>query len=113
MAPRVLFAQTTARPPVVGSLWFGAKDAPLIVKYLGQFLAGMRELGYAEGQNFERLDRFADFHADRIPQLATELVQLKPDVIVTGATIQAVALKKQPIRFQSSLVRSPIQWNWA
>ena len=94
MAPRVLFAQTTARPPVVGSLWFGAKDAPLIVKYLGQFLAGMRELGYAEGQNFERLDRFADFHADRIPQLATELVQLKPDVIVTGATIQAVALKK-------------------
>ena len=54
----------------------------------------MRELGYAEGQNFERLDRFADFHADRIPQLATELVQLKPDVIVTGATIQAVALKK-------------------
>jgi len=94
VAPRVLFAQTTARLPVVGSLWFGAKDAPLIVKYLGQFLAGMRELGYAEGQNFERLDRFADFHADRIPQLATELVQLKPDVIVTGATIQAVALKK-------------------
>jgi putative ABC transport system substrate-binding protein len=64
------------------------------VKYLGQFLAGMRELGYAEGQNFERLDRFADFHADRVPQLATELVQLKPDVIVAAATIQAVALKK-------------------
>jgi len=94
VAPRVLFAQTTARPPVVGSLWFGAKDAPLIVKYLGQFLAGMRELGYAEGQNFERADRFADFHADRSPQLATELVQLKPDVIVAAATIQAVVLKK-------------------
>jgi putative tryptophan/tyrosine transport system substrate-binding protein len=94
MAPRVLIAQTAARLPVVGTLWYGTKDAPLIVKYLGQFLAGMRELGYAEGQNFERLDRFADFHADRVPQLATELVQLKPDVIVAAATIQAVALKK-------------------
>jgi putative ABC transport system substrate-binding protein len=54
----------------------------------------MRELGYVEGQNFESLARFADFHADRIPQLATEFAQLKPDVIVAAASIQAVALKK-------------------
>jgi putative ABC transport system substrate-binding protein len=54
----------------------------------------MRELGYTEGQDFEMLYRFADFHADRLPQLAVELVQVKPDVIVGPATIQAVALKK-------------------
>ena len=54
----------------------------------------MRELGYTEGQDFEMLYRFADFHADRLPQLAMELVQVKPDVIVGPATIQAVALKK-------------------
>ena len=94
MAPRVLFAQATTRPPVVGSLWFNTKDAPLPVGYRGQFLAGMRELGYVEGQDFEMLDRFADFQADRLPQLATELVQLKPDVILAPATIDAVPLKK-------------------
>jgi putative tryptophan/tyrosine transport system substrate-binding protein len=94
IAPRVLFAQTTTRPPVVGSLWFGTKEAPLIVRYLGQFLAGMRELGYAEGQNFASLPLFADFHADRLAQLAVELVQLKPDVILAAALIDAVPLKK-------------------
>jgi ABC-type uncharacterized transport system substrate-binding protein len=36
----------------------------------------------------------SDFHADRMPQLAVELVQLKPDVLVAGATLHAVALKK-------------------
>jgi putative tryptophan/tyrosine transport system substrate-binding protein len=94
MAPHALFAQTTTRPPVVGSLWLNTKDAPLLLGYRGQFLAGMRELGYVEGQNLEMLDRFADYQADRLPQLATELVQLKPDVIFAPSNIDAVPLKK-------------------
>jgi ABC-type uncharacterized transport system substrate-binding protein len=64
------------------------------VKYLGQFLSGMRELGYVEGQDFEMLERFAESDADRMPQLALELVQLKPDVILAASSTQAVALKK-------------------
>ena len=40
------------------------------------------------------LYRYADFRADRLPQLAVELVQLQPDVIVGAATLNAVALKK-------------------
>ena len=51
-------------------------------------------LGYAEGQNFASLPRFADLHADRLAQLAVELVQLKPDVILAAALIDAVPLKK-------------------
>jgi putative tryptophan/tyrosine transport system substrate-binding protein len=74
-------------------LSFPSKDTPLNVKFLGQFLAGMDELGYADGQNFEILARFADFHADRLDQLAVELVQLKPDVLFGAASINAVALK--------------------
>jgi putative ABC transport system substrate-binding protein len=94
MAPRTLFAQATAKQFRVAWLSFPTKDAPLLVRYLGEFLTGMRELGYTEGQDFEMLYRFADFHADRLPQLATELVQLKPDVLFGAATINAVALKK-------------------
>jgi putative ABC transport system substrate-binding protein len=70
------------------------KTRRLTVRYLGQVLAGLRELGYTEGQDFELLNRSADFDAGRLPQLAVELVQLKPDVIVAPATIDAVALKK-------------------
>jgi putative tryptophan/tyrosine transport system substrate-binding protein len=40
------------------------------------------------------LYRFADFQADRLPELAVELVQLKPDVLVGAASLNAVALKK-------------------
>ena len=94
IAPRAAFAQVTSRRPVVGWLGLTSKDSPLTVRYVGQFLAGMRELGYTENQNFEMLARFADFHADRMDQLAAELVKLKPDVFAGAATINAVALKK-------------------
>jgi putative ABC transport system substrate-binding protein len=94
MAPRTVLAQATSGRWRVGSLFLGGKDLPLPVRYLGQFLSGMGELGHVEGQDFELLDRFADSHADRLPQLAVELVQLKPDVILAASSTQAVALKK-------------------
>jgi putative tryptophan/tyrosine transport system substrate-binding protein len=101
IAPRAVRAQVISSRFRVGYLMYGtkdfnygAKDAPLTTRYLGDFLTGLRELGYTEGQDFEMLYRLADFHADRLPQLAMELVQVKPDVIVGPATIQAVALKK-------------------
>jgi putative tryptophan/tyrosine transport system substrate-binding protein len=54
----------------------------------------MRELGDREGRDFEMVYRSADFHPERLPGLAAELVQLNPDVILVGATIQAVAAKQ-------------------
>lgn len=94
MAPRTLFAQPTGKQFRVGWLLFPTKDAPLSVRYVREFWDGMRELGYTEDQNIEMLYRYADFHADRMAQLAAELVQLKPDVVVASATLNAVALKK-------------------
>jgi len=94
VAPQTLFAQATGKQFRVGWLLFPAKDAPLSVRYVGDFWDGMRELGYTEGANVEMLYRFGDFHADRMPQLAAELAQLKPDVLVASATLNAVALKK-------------------
>src|SRR6266542_7152238 len=43
----------------------------------------LQDLGYMEGQNVYFEDRYADFKAERLPQLAAELVKLKPDVIFT------------------------------
>jgi putative ABC transport system substrate-binding protein len=54
----------------------------------------MKELNYVEGRDFEMINWFADFHAERLPGLAAELVQTDPDVIIAPATINAVALKQ-------------------
>jgi hypothetical protein len=46
----------------------------------------LRELGYVEGQNIIIERRSADARIERLPALAAELVDLKVDVIVAGAT---------------------------
>jgi putative ABC transport system substrate-binding protein len=111
MVPRAVLAQATGRRFLVGYLSFPTKDNPLAVRYLGDFLTGMRELGYTEGKDFEMVYRYADLRADRLPQLATELVQLKPDVLVGVATINAVALKKatDTIPIVSGALADPIE----
>lgn len=53
---------------------------------LNAFLKGMRELGYVEGQNLVLDYRSADGRADRFPNLATEMVRGKVDLIVTRGT---------------------------
>jgi putative ABC transport system substrate-binding protein len=52
----------------------------------------LRDLGYVEGRNLVVDRRFAEDKFDRLPGLARELVQLRPDVIVavSGQAIQAV-----------------------
>jgi ABC-type uncharacterized transport system substrate-binding protein len=91
--PRAALGQTAKKRPVIGWLLFPSKDTPLITRYISQFMTGMRELRYKD-QDFEMVYRFAEFHAERLPGLAAELVQLDPDVIVAGSTIQAVAVKQ-------------------
>ena len=92
--PQTVLGQTAKKKTIIASLWLPSKDAPLTVRYVSQFLTGMRELHYMEGRDFEMAYRFADFHAERLPGLAVELVQLDPDVIVVPTTLQAVAFKQ-------------------
>jgi putative ABC transport system substrate-binding protein len=77
---------------LIGRLSFGSRDA--IARYIDLFLSGMRELGYVEGQDFDITYGMADFHSDRLPQVAAEMVELAPDVIVAGASLEAVAASK-------------------
>src|SRR6516225_2571146 len=92
--PLTARGQLTRRRPLIGRLSTGSKDVPPVSKYIGRFLAGMQELGYVEGRNFDMTYAMADFHADRLPQVTAELVKLAPDVIWAGGTLEAVAVRK-------------------
>jgi putative tryptophan/tyrosine transport system substrate-binding protein len=92
--PFVARAQVTRKHPLIGRLSFGSRDTPLIVRYINGFLSGMRELGYVEGRDFDITHGEAHFNPDQLPRVAAELVKLAPDVILAGATIEAVAASK-------------------
>jgi putative ABC transport system substrate-binding protein len=54
---------------------------------------GLRDLGYVEGQNIRFEYRYAEGRNERFAKLATDLVSLKVDVIVTWGTNAALAAK--------------------
>ena len=92
--PLAARGQVSRKRPLIGRLSTGSKGVPPVAKYIDRFLAGMRELGYVEGRDFDMTYAMADFHADRLPQVTAELVKLAPDVILAGATLEAVAARK-------------------
>jgi len=55
---------------------------------------GLRALGYEEGKNLVIEYSYGEGKVERLAQLARELVDHKPDVIVVGGTGVAVAAKK-------------------
>jgi putative tryptophan/tyrosine transport system substrate-binding protein len=76
-------AQQPAKLPTVGALVLGSTDPE---QFWREFRQGLRDLGYVEGQNIRFEFRSAQGQADRLPELAAELVRLKVDVIVTWFT---------------------------
>jgi putative tryptophan/tyrosine transport system substrate-binding protein len=67
-----------------------AADAPR----LNAFRQGLRDLGYVEGTNIIFDYRHAGSSFERLPELAAELIALKPDVLVAVTTNAAIAAKK-------------------
>jgi putative ABC transport system substrate-binding protein len=85
VAPFCSFAQQQSGK-VVRIGFLGMASAAGTATRLEAFRQGMRELGYFEGKNLVIDVRYAEGKYDRLPDLASELVRLKVDVIVTHAT---------------------------
>jgi putative tryptophan/tyrosine transport system substrate-binding protein len=62
---------------------------------LEAFRQGMRELGYVEGKTVVLELRYGESRAERISELARELVGLKVDVIVTATDVAIAAVKRE------------------
>jgi putative ABC transport system substrate-binding protein len=75
-------AQQPTKVPRIGFL--GAGSSASSASRIEAFRQGLRELGYVEGKNILIEYRYAEEKLDRLPGLATELVRLKVDAIITG-----------------------------
>src|SRR5215472_1742048 len=76
------FAHAQQPTPRIGYL--GATSPSANSERIDAFQQGLREHGYENGKNIILEYKFAEGNADRLRELASELVNLKVDVIVTA-----------------------------
>ena len=88
IVPLQAFAQQTTKVSRIGYLRRTSRES-FGIEALRQ---GLRELGYVEPQNLVIYERYANGDAALLPDLARELIQLKPEVLVVdgAATVRAV-----------------------
>lgn len=87
---------TGAQPPgrVYRIGFLGATSPSGYATQVEAFRGGLRDLGYTEGKNVVIDFRWAEGNYARLPELAVELVRLKPDVLVTHAPAGTLAAKR-------------------
>ena len=93
LGPLAASAQLPTKVSRIGCLWAGSASA--FSSRLHAFREGLRQLGYREGQTVALECRFAEGKFDRLPGLAAEVVDLKPNVILTAGDI-SISAARQP-----------------
>jgi putative ABC transport system substrate-binding protein len=89
--PLVARAQQ-AKAPTVGVL--GSETPDIFADRLRAFAQGLRDAGYVEGRNVVFEYRWAETRYDRLPQMASDLVSRRVDVIVAmGGVLPTLAAK--------------------
>jgi putative ABC transport system substrate-binding protein len=86
--PRVVRAQQ-ASARRIGILTAGVLPRTIPAAFRDE----LRERGWVEGQNLVIERRGGDGYADRVPVLASELVQMNLDVIMSFGAVAGVAIK--------------------
>jgi putative ABC transport system substrate-binding protein len=90
-SPPAMWAQQSAKIPRIGWIWAGRSTGNPIEA--AGFRQGLKEFGYIEGQNIVVDYSFGEGRNDRIADLAAELVQLRPDVLVALGDLTVGAVK--------------------
>lgn len=103
-------AQPIAKPARIGFLFAGT----LAQRPQAQgFWQGLQELGYTPGKNVVIEVREAEGKTERLPELARELVDWKPDVLVavTPAAVTAAQRATSSIPIVMAISFDPIKFN--
>jgi putative tryptophan/tyrosine transport system substrate-binding protein len=81
-----VFWPLAARAERTARIGYLSPNPASFTKFEAAFLAGLRDFGYLDAKNIHVEFRFSEGHDDRLPGLATELVNLNVDIIVTYGT---------------------------
>jgi putative ABC transport system substrate-binding protein len=92
LCPYSAAAQTANKRPVLGIL-LSAPEQRKSLRLAQSFFNGLRDLGYVQNRDFDIVSRLAASTSD-LDKAAEELVRLNPNVILAGASANALALKK-------------------
>jgi putative ABC transport system substrate-binding protein len=85
-------AARAQQTPVIGYLHSASREVN--VNRVAAFRQGLKETGYVEGQNVAIEFRWADGQANRLPELAADLVRRRVSVIATVPSTQAALAAK-------------------
>jgi len=101
--PRIAGAQNNPRTVKIG--WLTAQQEASLTPYLAAMRQCFSELGYTEGRNLIIDYRFGNDQLDRVPELATELINSGAELIVAqGARGQGIG-RNLVARIQAELAR--------
>jgi putative ABC transport system substrate-binding protein len=93
--PLVARAQQPGGMRRIGVLMPFTQDDPEDQARVAALKDGLKQLGWTEGQNFRAEYRWYGGDAERARVLAKELVELRPELILAGATPGALALREE------------------
>ena len=83
-------AQPLPKRPIIAALFGSVREVASSAR--DDFLDGMRERGLVT--DFDFVDRYANGRLELLEPLAAELVQLGPDVVLTGSMAATFAVKR-------------------
>jgi putative ABC transport system substrate-binding protein len=90
--PIAVHGQQRKKIPRVGFL--GLMSPHANARFLEAFRRGLRDRGYIEGESIWVEYRWAEGQYDRLPQLATDFIREKVDLVVTYGSEGALAAKR-------------------
>ena len=90
VAPSAVAVQPPAKVHRIGFLSTATGPGPLTAA----LLQGLGQLGYVEGQNFVMEYRWAAGRSERLPDLASDLIRAKVDVMVTAGVPATLAAQR-------------------
>jgi ABC-type uncharacterized transport system substrate-binding protein len=95
--PLAARAQQPGGMPRIGLLSVFAENDPEPQAWNRELLQRLQELGWANGRNVQIEFRFAGGDEARVWSLATELIELRLDMIIAVTTVAAAALRQQTL----------------
>src|SRR5215472_4849097 len=95
--PLAARAQQPGAMPRIGLLSVFAESDPEGQALIRELIQRLQGLGWTNGRNVQVEFRFAGEDAARISTLASELIELRPDVVLASGALAATALRQQTL----------------